>query len=213
MILLLCPGIQSYNDECHTECNANYHHNFVVRDGERCHYPGVPNIVNINEHQFAERALVQEWINMMLVAWWVFECLCYVDILGLLRCGICFPRVSATNCAQIYNMTHPPPNDIPWNFSLELKTDAVWTAFVALCLLEDCERRHELLRVPHVGDQRDRYTEVMKERNHRIQAYGQPSLLHFCDGCLRIWQDPENPEQYRECSGYLLCGSTLIGVI
>lgn len=176
-----------------TECNANYHHNFVVRDGERCHYPGVPSIVNISEHQFAERELVQEWINMMLVAWWVFN---------HTQCGQSLStslfRVSATNCAQIYNMTHPPPNDLPWDFSLELKTAEVWTGFVALCLLEDCERRQELLRVPHVGDQRDRYTQAMKERNHRIQAYGQPSLSHFCDGCLRVWQDPENPERYRE---------------
>ncbi len=104
-----------------------YHVLFVVRDGERCHYPGVPSIVNISEHQFAERELVQEWINMMLVAWWVFN---------HTQCGQSLStslfRVSATNCAQIYNMTHPPPNNLPWDFSLELKTAEVWTGFVAL---------------------------------------------------------------------------------
>jgi hypothetical protein len=52
-----------------TVCNTNYHHNFHVKDGIRIYYYGVPDVVQIGEHQFAEKRLIQLWITLMLVSW------------------------------------------------------------------------------------------------------------------------------------------------
>ncbi|KAF8162630.1 hypothetical protein B0H34DRAFT_780644 [Crassisporium funariophilum] len=50
-------------------CNINYHHNFCVHQGQRIDYDGIPDILQIGEHQFAERKLVNMWIMMMLLSW------------------------------------------------------------------------------------------------------------------------------------------------
>lgn len=52
-----------------TECNTNFHHNFHVKDGARKYYNAVPDVIQIGEHQFAEKRLIQLWITLMLVSW------------------------------------------------------------------------------------------------------------------------------------------------
>ncbi|KAF8219601.1 hypothetical protein L208DRAFT_1339007, partial [Tricholoma matsutake] len=52
-------------------CNTNYHHNFSVNNGICTYYDGIPNVLQVGEHQFAERRLIQLWITMMLVSWYV----------------------------------------------------------------------------------------------------------------------------------------------
>lgn len=52
-------------------CNTNYHHNFSVNNAIWTYYDGIPNVLQVGEHQFAERRLIQLWITMMLVSWYV----------------------------------------------------------------------------------------------------------------------------------------------
>ena len=53
----------------YVECNTNYHHNFRVQHGIRTYYDGVPDIIQVGEHQFTEERLLQLWITLMLVSW------------------------------------------------------------------------------------------------------------------------------------------------
>jgi hypothetical protein len=50
-------------------CQVNYHHNFRVEAGERIYYDGIPEIIQVGEHQFVEQQVVEMWINLMLVSW------------------------------------------------------------------------------------------------------------------------------------------------
>lgn len=53
------------------ECNTDYHNNYSLHNGIRTYYEGVPDLIQIGEHQFAERSLVQHWVDLMLTAWYV----------------------------------------------------------------------------------------------------------------------------------------------
>jgi hypothetical protein len=50
-------------------CKINYHHNFHVKDGRRIYYDSIPNIIQVSEHQYVERQVIELWINLMLVSW------------------------------------------------------------------------------------------------------------------------------------------------
>lgn len=148
-------------------CNTNYHHNFSVNNGICTYYDGIPNVLQVGEHQFAERWLIQLWITMMLVSW-----------------------TSATNCACLYNLSlnnSTPPND--WAFGFTVTTDHVWDGFVILALLEDCQQPSATLEVPHTGAQKDRFTWAIQARNLRFQIHGQLELCHFCHKCLRVYEE------------------------
>jgi hypothetical protein len=62
-------------------CHTNYHHNFHVNDGVRTYYDGIPDVIQVGEHQFVERRVVQLWTDLMLVAWCVdwLTCTYYTD--------------------------------------------------------------------------------------------------------------------------------------
>ena len=112
-------------------------------------------------------------------------------------------RVSAKNCAITYDQAlslrqQQDAHEHGWRFGMKLTTEHVWDAFVVYSLLRDCDRRQQLLRVPHTGDQRNRFTSAMQERNHRIQVYGQPSLSHYCDGCTRFYDRRDAGEGVRK---------------
>ncbi|KAF8347656.1 hypothetical protein F5887DRAFT_864218, partial [Amanita rubescens] len=124
-------------------CNTNYHHNFLVKDGLRTYYDGIPCMIQVGKHQFAERHVIELWISMMLLSW-----------------------TSATNCAHLYNVSlantngSSPPVD--WPFSFTVSTDHVWDAFVILALLEDCQGRSATLKVLHTGKQKDCFTSAIQ---------------------------------------------------
>ncbi|GJE85268.1 hypothetical protein PsYK624_013470 [Phanerochaete sordida] len=46
-------------------CKINYHHNFYVKAGQRYYYEGIPDTLQVGEHQFVERRLVEQWIALM----------------------------------------------------------------------------------------------------------------------------------------------------
>jgi KDZ transposase family protein len=155
-------------------CNVNYHHNYRVFQGQRIYYDrvGLPDIVQIGEHQFAERKLINTWILMMVLSW-----------------------TSATNCARIYNTGLASMNNsdsaqsepIDWQFKLEVTSDEVYDAFTILSLLEDCQLQRSTLVVPHGGLAKDRFTTAVQTRNNCFRLCSQPELLHYCKKCTRFY--------------------------
>ncbi|KAJ6501927.1 hypothetical protein C8R45DRAFT_605210 [Mycena sanguinolenta] len=160
-------------------CNSNYHHNFSVQHGIRTYYGNTPTLIQIGEHQFAERKLVGLWVSMMLLAW-----------------------VSATNCARTYDMALSGQQERDfasggWQFGCTLTTDNVWDAFIILSLLDSHDRKDTCLQVPHTGEQKDRFTEAMRARNREVITDGQEEITHCCDKCMRAWTDPNGTTRRR----------------
>ncbi|KAF7331311.1 hypothetical protein MKEN_00008300 [Mycena kentingensis (nom. inval.)] len=153
-------------------CKTRYYPNYSVSNGTRTYYPGLPCAIQVGGHQYVERDVLNLFINLMLISW-----------------------TSATNGARIYDAALSKPEEIPrdqprWaNVSFKLRTEHVWDGFAILSLLEDYERRGETLRVLHTGEQKDRFTAAMSDRNARIQFLGQPEWAHYCSKCIRVWDE------------------------
>jgi hypothetical protein len=115
-----------------------------VKNEERIYYDGLPDIIQVGEHQFVERRVIALWRTDMNLAW-----------------------KSATNCARTYNISLSKQNEPPkdWKFNFTLQSDHVYDGFVILSLLEDHQARQSTLVVPHTGEQRDRFTAAMQARN------------------------------------------------
>ena len=56
---------------CSVDCSTNYHHNLSVSADLCTYYGGVPDIIQVGEHQFIEKRVLNLFIRMMLVAWYV----------------------------------------------------------------------------------------------------------------------------------------------
>ncbi|KAF8911997.1 hypothetical protein CPB84DRAFT_1841711 [Gymnopilus junonius] len=138
-----------------TERRMNYHYNFYVQGGRRVYYDDtkIPDIIQVGEHQFIERKVIELWITLMVVSW-----------------------TSATNCARFYNSAlsgnRKPPSG--WTFGFTLDSDHVWNGFMILSLLEDLVPRKQVLSVLHTGLDQDQYKEAMQVRNRRMRLYSQP---------------------------------------
>ena len=52
------------------ECNTSYRNNYSVHNKVRSLYGGTPDFIQVGEHQFVARKLVEMWVNMMLVGWY-----------------------------------------------------------------------------------------------------------------------------------------------
>ncbi|KAF7351696.1 hypothetical protein MSAN_01602600 [Mycena sanguinolenta] len=78
-----------------------------------------------------------------------------------------------------------------WQFGTLLTTDHVWDSFIILTLLDLHKRNNTCLQVPHTGDQKDRFTAAMAERNLYVIQYGQDGADHFCKKCMRTWEDTD----------------------
>lgn len=104
---------------------------------------------------------------------------------------IIWGRLSATNGARMYNECLPKPDSHPENcaFSFNVRTEQVWDGVILFCLLEDAERQGFSLQLPHTGEQRDRLTSVVRTRNDRFERDGQPELTHYCEKCVRFYED------------------------
>jgi len=132
-----------------------------MQNNVRYYYDGLPNVLQIGDHQFAERRLVHSWRVNANLAW-----------------------VSAGNNAVTYLHTHDVKNTSrfrsTWPVQPNLTATHVYDAFILLSLLEDTWRRDTVLTVPHGGLQSDRFKVVIQERNARVRLYGQPELRHLC---------------------------------
>ncbi|KAJ6492700.1 hypothetical protein C8R47DRAFT_1269993 [Mycena vitilis] len=154
-----------------SHCQTNYHNNFSVHAGVRTYYAGVPDLIQIGEHQFAEVKLVNMWISSMLLGWF-----------------------SATNCAKLYDMALSDRDKLEgggWQFGLKLTPNHIWDGFVIKSLLDDCQRHATVLQVDHGGDQNIRFQAAMEARNRRIVLLGQDEVPHYCDRCMRVWEDED----------------------
>lgn len=145
-----------------------------MRNDRRFYYDNPPDILQIADHQFIERGLIDMWRTSTNVAW-----------------------VSFANCAAVYLNTHEAmtKDKIPesWKFKGKLDGKNVAHAFILIALLEDHQRRNTILQVPHSGLQSERYKEAMRERNDRIRLYGQPELRHRCQKCVREYANDGQP--------------------
>jgi hypothetical protein len=148
------------------DCNTDYHLDYNVKGSVRFYYNTIPDVLQIGDHQFAERDLVHSWRVGMNLAW-----------------------VSAANCAATYLHTHDVKegSHLPksWFVQPKLTGKNVYDGFVLLALLEDHQGRSSILSVPHDGDQSDRFKIAMQERNRRVRLYGQDERLHRCKKCVR----------------------------
>jgi hypothetical protein len=97
-------------------------------------------------------------------------------------------RTSATNGARVYDTHLSDPSRKPEGWcDFSLRAEHVWDGFILLTLLEEHAGREALLRLPHGGDQKDRYTAAIRERNIRMSQAGQPEWAHFCNRCTRVF--------------------------
>ena len=55
----------------YSECHTSYHNNYSVCNGQRTYSPGIPELIEIGEHQFVEVAIVKMWCTEMLFGWFV----------------------------------------------------------------------------------------------------------------------------------------------
>jgi hypothetical protein len=184
MLILIMSGL---------DCSTNYHHNFAVSNGFRTYYSGVPDIIQVSEHQFIHKGVLNLFVGMMLLAWQVSN-----------RCRkncilINLARTSATNAARIYNqflsntVDNTDYGDDAFMVTTEsddnveqpllLRKEYVWDGFILLALLEDYDSQGRFLLVPHTGGQNHRFNEAMSNRNHFMSQSGQPEWNHFCDKC------------------------------
>ncbi|KAJ7936352.1 hypothetical protein B0H13DRAFT_1589610 [Mycena leptocephala] len=115
-------------------CKARYYPNYVVRNGVRTYYNEIPNEIQVGEHQYIERSVLNLFTTLMLISW-----------------------TSATNGARVYNesLSQSPnfPDHPDWmDTSCRLRPEHIWDGFIILSLLEDHEARSATLRIPHTGD-------------------------------------------------------------
>ncbi|KAJ7662582.1 hypothetical protein DFH06DRAFT_987125 [Mycena polygramma] len=155
-----------------SQCKTTYHNNYSVRDGIRTYYAGIPNTIQVGEHQFVEREVLSLFVGLMLISW-----------------------TSATNAARVYDTclskpeNRPTHKDWPPTQSYKLRTEHVWDGFLILSLLEDYDERNEILQVPNTGEQSVWFNDAVRERNARFRLCGQPEYAHYCDRCIRVWKD------------------------
>ncbi|KAJ7871333.1 hypothetical protein B0H13DRAFT_2012715 [Mycena leptocephala] len=63
-----------------SHCKTNYYNNYSVCDSVRTYYSGIPNAIQVGEHQYIEREVLSLFIGLMLISW-----------------------TSATNAARVYD--------------------------------------------------------------------------------------------------------------
>jgi hypothetical protein len=158
-------------------CGTIYHSNYYVRKNTRFYYniehidtnDGIPEVLEVGEHQFAETKLLVEFRLQMCLAWYVF----------LLPVSFSNPsaRVSASNCTNIYQAKHDDV-ELPQGlqFSNVLSHRHVNEGFKILSLLEHARDTVNILSVPHTAKQGQRFDKAMEECNRFIKQEGQHEL-------------------------------------
>ncbi|KAF6744848.1 hypothetical protein DFP72DRAFT_1176610, partial [Ephemerocybe angulata] len=155
---------------CQT-CKINYHHNFSVHAGCRTYYQGIPSILQVGEHQFAEVKVINSWITLMVVGW-----------------------VSATNCARFYNTAIAAHHGKRlseemggWKFKDEVGYEHVYDGFTILSLLEYAEGNNTALSARHTGEEFGRFDDAVRLLVQR-RRFSHPEVYHECDVCTRIFK-------------------------
>ncbi|KAG2037617.1 hypothetical protein BDR03DRAFT_1050033 [Suillus americanus] len=153
------------------DCQIDYHHNYTVSGGIRTYYDEQPKTIQVMDHVFMEKDVVELFKMAMDVSW-----------------------TSATNCARLYNMCLSQGKCAPDSYlvKFEITGDHVWDAFVITTLLEDCKRCMCSLTVPQTGNQQDQFMQAMIDRNRCIQLYGFEDVRqHYCNRCTRMYANDQ----------------------
>lgn len=66
-------------------CNSNHHHNYYVKGGQRTYYSDPGRYLQVADHYFVERHLIDVWITYMVVAWYAHRRAPVRDLLLLTR--------------------------------------------------------------------------------------------------------------------------------
>lgn len=179
----------------HFTCNACgtiYHHEYCIQQGTRSYYDDIPDVLQIGEHYYAERWLIESWRLNMNLAWYVHILTCTFGIKT--DNGHIISRVSASNCANIYLVTHCKALDLPldWIIGAHLSHCHMYDAIILLSLWEDSVEQGVTLSVPHSGHCKECFTEPMWAQNHCIKLFGQHELRHRCNKCVWTYLLMEN---------------------
>ncbi len=151
------------------ECKTVYYPNYSARDELRQYYEGVPAFIQVSDHSYVERHVLEHFTVLSVLSW-----------------------TSATNAAHIYHESMSKLERSRRNEPrFRLRTEHVWDGFVALALLRDAELHATILQAPHGGVQKNRYTDAMRLRNERIRRSGQPEYAHWCTKCHRRFDQPD----------------------
>ncbi|KAG2120003.1 hypothetical protein BD769DRAFT_1672044 [Suillus cothurnatus] len=162
------------------DCNIDYRHNYTVFEGMRTYYDEQPETIQVTDHVFMEKGVVELFKTAMDVSW-----------------------TSATNCARLYNMCLSQGKQTPegYHIKFEITGDHVWDAFVITALLKDSKHRMHSLTVPQTGDQRDRFTKAMMDRNCRIRLYGYEDVCrHHCNRCTRMYANDQGVTTHKSAT-------------
>ncbi|KAF8156137.1 hypothetical protein BJ912DRAFT_1027204 [Pholiota molesta] len=156
-------------------CKTTYHHNYSVKDKIRTYYGRVPDVIEVGKHQFVCRKVANMFINLMLISW-----------------------TSAANSAEIYNTCLSKPENQPtdWPFGFELRGEYIWNTISHLAILEYYAEEGRQLNLPHGSIHQDRLSAVIAERNRRFEEQGQPEWGHYCDKCIRFFNDENGQPEY-----------------
>ncbi|KAI0740570.1 hypothetical protein C8Q76DRAFT_608605 [Earliella scabrosa] len=150
-------------------CKTTYRANYSVTNAEspasrRIYNSGIPDVLEVSEHTYVEKELVQ-----------------------MFRMQMAFAHASGETVARMYNLgvsTDPDAHN--------LTGDLVWNAFYVHSLLLNCHRRGEQLDVPHRCHQADRFLDAINSRNDDMVGTGQPLWAHACDDCEKLYPPPES---------------------
>ncbi|PBK85238.1 hypothetical protein ARMGADRAFT_1048099 [Armillaria gallica] len=170
-------------------CGTIYHHEYCIQQGTHSYYDDIPDVLQIREHYYAERRLIESWRSNMNLAW-----------------------VSAFNCANIYLVTHCKALDIPldWIIGTHLSHRHGYDAIILLSLWEDSVEQEVTLSVPHSGHRKECFTEPMQAWNRHIKLCnksGRTVSLVVCDGnamgrpccCVHNCQIPLRSTKHQFC--------------
>ncbi|KAG2036145.1 hypothetical protein BDR03DRAFT_934617 [Suillus americanus] len=112
------------------DCSIDYHHNYTVFEGMRIYYDKQLETIQVTDHVFMEKSVVELFKTAMDVSW-----------------------TSATNCARLYNMCLLRGKQTPDGYHAKFKItgDHVWDAFVITALLKDSKYHMHSLTVPQTA--------------------------------------------------------------
>ena len=126
---------------------------------------------------------------------------------------MCALRTSATNNAQIYNITSRPDNitlTLPdLKLSHAISTEHVWNAFFTYALLREHEERSIPLELVHnTVNHMERLRPALQARNAYMAGPGQEEWSHACNLCCWVHENDDGNlgapviQTYHHCHVY-----------
>ncbi|PPQ64861.1 hypothetical protein CVT26_002579 [Gymnopilus dilepis] len=210
-------------------CNRRYHSNYSVhaQSNIRQYYPGVPSILQVSTHYFLTSDLLEFFTQCKSIGW------CVIGVARRLSSSNAgyYSSLSSLSCARIYNesigplhavvlnsphafapaevIRYSPPSSFIWQTSYELQDADVLNGFFLFSLLLDHAELGHALHLDHnAPSQKIRLKPALKERNVRMEGYGQEEYTHACDLCYIVSKDADGKEVKIQAA---ICDGNAIG--